>query len=70
MKAKFQAAETPPEDTIEMHYADDVSEIGISEQECGSSDSCTSRSEKLRVLTVVPKSWSARKTAMVFGVSH
>ena len=65
MKAKFQAAATPSEDTIEMHYADDVSEIGISEQECGSPDSCTSRSEKLRVLTVVPKS-----SAMVFGVSR
>ena len=32
--------------------------------------STTTNSERLQVLTVVPKSWSARKTAALFGVSR
>ena len=32
--------------------------------------STTTNSERLQVLTVVPKSWSARKTTAVFGVSR
>ena len=30
----------------------------------------TTRSERLRIVTVLPKSWSGRKVAMVFGVSR
>ena len=32
--------------------------------------STTSRSERMRVLTVLPQSWSTRKVAKVFGVSR
>ena len=32
--------------------------------------SATTNSERLLVVTAVPKSWSARKTASVFGVSR
>ena len=30
----------------------------------------TTRSERLRILTILPKSWSRRKVAKVFGVSR
>ena len=30
----------------------------------------TTRSERLRILTILPKSWSRRKFAKVFGVSR
>ena len=33
-------------------------------------NSTASRSEKLRALTVLPKSWSIKKVARVFGVSQ